>query len=71
MRAVLCPRRTVLIKQRELVELVARIGPLEIRAKGEALQDGKAGQLIRIKNVDSSVIVVGRVVERSVVEVAP
>ncbi len=69
--AQVLPKAPVLIKQRELVQLVARVGPLEIKAKGEALQDGKAGQLIRIRNVDSSVIVVGRVVEHSVVEVAP
>ena len=70
-RAQVLTEAPVLIKQRELVQLVARVGPLEIKAKGEALQDGKAGQLIRIRNVDSSVIVVGRVVEHAVVEVAP
>jgi flagella basal body P-ring formation protein FlgA len=59
----------VLVKQHELVRLVARLGPLQVIALGEALQDGRAGQSISVRNVDSKKVVLGRVVERSIVEV--
>ena len=58
-RRALGDQRAV-VKQRDLVRLVARIGPLEIKTKGEALQDGKIGDLIRVKNIDSNAIVLGR-----------
>jgi flagella basal body P-ring formation protein FlgA len=59
----------VLIKPQGLVKLVARLGPLQITAMGEALQEGRTGQLIRVRNLDSKSTVVGRVVDRSLVEV--
>lgn len=59
----------VLVKQRELVRLVARLGPLQVVALGEALQDGRVGQSISVRNVDSKKVVLGRVVDRSIVEV--
>jgi len=58
-----------LVKGGELVRLVAHVGPLEVKTKGEALQDGRAGQSIRVRNIESGTIVLGRVVEHSVVEV--
>jgi flagella basal body P-ring formation protein FlgA len=59
----------VLVKAQTPVKMVARLGSLEVVAQGEALQDGRAGQLVRVRNVDSSKVVVGKVVDRSVVEV--
>jgi flagellar basal body P-ring formation protein FlgA len=59
----------LLVKNRELVRLVAKVGPLRLTAVGEALQDGRAGEVIRVRNVDSNKIVSGRVLERAVVEV--
>lgn len=66
--AIVTPR-PILVKQRELVRLVVRIGSLQVTAMGEALQDGGAGDPIRVRNIDSKNVVLGRVVERSVVEV--
>ena len=63
------PDNPVLIRQHSLVRIVARVGSLQVSTAGEALQDGRAGQLIRVRNVDSNHIVLGRVVDRSVVEV--
>lgn len=57
------------VKQRDAVQLVARAGGLRVTAAGEALQDGRPGETIRVRNVDSKIIVLGRVVDRSVVEV--
>lgn len=59
----------VLIKQRELVKLVAKLGPLQVTTMAEALQEGRDGQWIRVRNVDSKKVVVGRVVARAIVEV--
>src|SRR5262249_42342328 len=61
---------TVLVKARDLVRLVARVGPCQVTVTGEALQDGKAGQIIRVRNVDSSKIISGRVLDSNVVEVS-
>ena len=59
----------VVVKQREVVRLVARAGSLRVTATGEALQDGRVGQMIRVRNVDSKIIVLGRVLDRSRIEV--
>jgi flagella basal body P-ring formation protein FlgA len=57
------------IHQRDLVHLVAKVGPLQVKARGEALQEGRIGQLIQVRNIDSSATVTGRVLDRSTVEV--
>jgi flagella basal body P-ring formation protein FlgA len=36
----------VLIHQRDPIHLVAKVSPLQVRARGEALQDGRLGQAI-------------------------
>jgi flagella basal body P-ring formation protein FlgA len=58
-----------LVRQRDTVRLVARVGPLRVTAVGEALQDGRLGQRIRVRNIDSKATVQGRVVDRGLVEV--
>ena len=52
-----------------MIKLTARVGSLRVTAKGEAQQDGRAGEKIRVRNVDSRKEIVGRVVERGLVEV--
>jgi flagella basal body P-ring formation protein FlgA len=59
----------ILVKSRELIKLTARVGSLRVTTKGEAQQDGRAGEKIRVRNVDSKKEIVGRVVERGLVEV--
>lgn len=59
----------VLVKCREVVHMVTYVGELKVVTRGEALEDGRAGQLIRLRNVDSSRMVRGRVVDRASVEV--
>jgi flagella basal body P-ring formation protein FlgA len=51
----------VLIKAHDNVKLVAVIGSARVEAVGEAQQDGKIGQVIRVRNVESNRIVHGRV----------
>ena len=50
-----------LIKARDNVKLVTPLGSARIEATGEAQQDGKVGQVIRVRNSDSNRIVHGRV----------
>jgi hypothetical protein len=59
----------VLVKCRDVVRLVTRVGDLDVVATGEAMEDGRAGQDIRLRNVDSGRMVRGRVADRSTVEV--
>lgn len=60
---------SVLIKQRDRVRLMARLGNDYVTATGEALQDGREGQLIQVRNSETKKQVVGRVVGRGMVEV--
>jgi flagella basal body P-ring formation protein FlgA len=57
----------VLIKTRDLVKIVAVVGSAHIEATGEAQQDGRLGEIIRVKNVESNRIVNGRIESRGVV----
>jgi flagella basal body P-ring formation protein FlgA len=59
----------IVIHQRDLIHILAKVGPLQVKARGEALQEGRLGQLIQVRNVDSNATVAGRVVDRSTVEV--
>jgi flagella basal body P-ring formation protein FlgA len=57
------------IHANDLVHLIATVGPLQVKTRGEALQDGRIGQAIQVRNLDSKNVVTGRVVDRSTVEV--
>jgi hypothetical protein len=59
----------ILVKCRDVVHLVTYVGELEVVATGEAMEEGRAGQVIRLRNVDSGRMVRGRVVDRGTVEV--
>jgi flagella basal body P-ring formation protein FlgA len=60
----------LLVQQQRLVKMIAQLGGLQIEAMGEALQDGHAGDLVRVRNIDSKIVVVGRVIDRATVQVA-
>lgn len=59
----------VLVRVRQPVQMIVRLGAINVVAKGEALQDGKMGQSIRAKNLDSKKEVTGRVVGPNIVKV--
>jgi len=61
--------RTVLIKARDSVKIVAVLGTTRIEATGEAMQEGRAGEMIRVRNLESNRIVHGRVEENGSVVV--
>lgn len=59
----------VLIKRAARVKLTAKIGDLNITVAGEALQDGRVGEIIRVQNVESKSVVQGRVLSADEVEI--
>lgn len=63
-------REPILVKRNQLVDIVYRRGTLVIRGEGRALRDGGKGEAIRVMNLDSRVIVTGRVGGAGRVEVS-
>jgi flagellar basal body P-ring formation protein FlgA len=59
----------VLVKNRDNVRLIAVVGSMQVSTYGQALQDGRNGQMIQVRNVDSNHVVFGRVVGQGIVEV--
>ncbi len=53
--------RDFLIRSKDNVKIVAYIGSARIEALGEAQQDGRLGEIIRVRNVESNRVVHGRV----------
>ena len=60
---------SVVIKPRQGVKMLVRLGAVNVVAQGEAMQEGRLGQTIRVQNVDSKKVVVGRVTGPATVEV--
>lgn len=60
----------ILVRSREFVRLTARTKTLRlVLNNAEALQSGRLGEVIRVRNVQSNKVVAGKVVGRGVVEV--
>lgn len=62
--------KPLLIERLAQVYIVSRQNGVEIRTEGQALQDGREGELIRVKNLRSARVVTGRVVDEETVEVS-
>ena len=63
------PSEPFLVKRRDRVKLIGRTELLLVTVVGEALQDGRVGEVIKVRNVDSNATVHGRVLNASEVEV--
>lgn len=59
----------VLVKLRDRVKMTARVGNSQFTATGEALQEGRMGESIRIRNINSNITVQGRILAPGLVEV--
>nr|WP_319483275.1 flagellar basal body P-ring formation chaperone FlgA [uncultured Cohaesibacter sp.] len=64
-------RRREIVKRGEPAQLVFQDRGLEIIAHVEPLEDGVAGEIIRVRNVDTGLIVVGRVEENGTISIGP
>ena len=62
--------KLIVIKRRDPVRMTARVGVMTISATGEALQEGRVGEMIRLKNLDSNANVKGKVIGPGEVEIA-
>jgi hypothetical protein len=58
-----------LVRSRDRVQMIAIVGHVYATMPGEALQDGRMGQTISVRNVDSNKTVSGRVVGKGKVEI--
>ena len=62
-------REPYAVSRGAVVRLIFENGPLMITASGTPLQDAAVGELIRVRNTDSGVIVAGTVMEDGTVRV--
>ncbi len=58
------------IRRNQIVKIVARSRFLTVTAKGQARQDGRPGEIIRVRNLSSKKEIYARVVSPEVVEVS-
>ena len=58
-----------LVKRGEQVTIIANVNALEIRMSGKALANGKAGDVIKVRNSNSNRVVHGKVIKAGVVQV--
>lgn len=58
-----------LVKRRDRVKVIARSGALVIEMSGEAQQDGRAGDVIKVRNISSNAVISARVLTAGEVEV--
>ena len=63
-------RDAILIKRRDHVKMIAKSGALNVTVIGEASQEERAGETIRLRNVDSNAVVQGRVTGPNEVEIS-
>lgn len=61
----------VLVKRKKPVTLVYRHNGINIQDLGYAVQDGSKGDLVKVRNANSDIIVHGVVVSENLVEVSP
>ncbi len=60
----------VVIKKNQIVYIVARGRNFVVKAKGIALQDGRKGEIIKVKNLSSKKVLWGKVISSKEVEVS-
>ena len=58
-----------LIKRGEQVTIIASINSIKVRMSGKALANGKKGEIIKVRNNNSSRIIEGKVIKAGVVQV--
>ncbi|MDD4599872.1 MAG: flagellar basal body P-ring formation chaperone FlgA [Negativicutes bacterium] len=61
--------KPLLVKRGSAVTIIARLGGIEVTALGEAMQDGREGQRIRVQNSTSGKWITAKVVAAGTVEI--
>lgn len=62
-------RQPVVVEPGSPVKLIAKIGGVEVRMDGIALQSGRIGESIRVRNTESKKVLRGRVIDAKNVEI--
>jgi len=62
--------KPVIIKQLAMINIMSNVNGIVVKTSGQALQDGREGNVIRVKNVSSNKVVTGKVIDGSTVEVS-
>jgi flagellar basal body P-ring formation protein FlgA len=57
-----------LVRRGANVDIVARNGPVEVRAPGEALEAGRRGDVVRVRNTSTGRVIRARIVDAALVE---
>nr|PZN80576.1 MAG: flagella basal body P-ring formation protein FlgA [Pseudomonadota bacterium] len=60
----------VLVERGDSVTIVARNAGIEVRVPGEALESGRRGEIVRVRNTATEQVIRARVVEKGTVEPA-
>lgn len=58
----------VVLKRGASVSIVARNGPIEVTVAGEALEAGRRGEIVRVRNTGTGKVIRARVLDAAVVE---
>lgn len=61
--------KPILIKRGSVINVVARVGSMEVTTMGQAMQDGVEGQIIRVQNVSSKKFISAKVLDETTVQV--
>ena len=61
--------KEILIKRSDMINLLSKVNGVEIVVPGMAMQNGREGDKIRVKNTLSNKIVMGRVIDEKTVQV--
>jgi flagella basal body P-ring formation protein FlgA len=62
--------KPVILKMGSMIHITAKMGDANVQTQGIALQDGKNGQVIRVRNTVTKKIVSGTVIDADTVQVA-
>lgn len=62
--------KPIVVKRLALVKIVSTNGAIRIETDGQALQDGRENDLIRVKNLNSNKVLSARVVDETTVEIS-
>lgn len=58
----------LLVKRGDSVNILARNGPIEVNVAGEALEAGRRGEVLRVRNAGTGKVIRARVLDSGVVE---
>lgn len=62
--------KPVIIKQLAMINIISNVNGIMVKTSGQALQEGREGNSIRVKNISSNKVVVGKVIDGSTVEIS-